>query len=78
LTENSIQLRFARLAKKAGIHRLHTPLYWHIFTTRFLINGWDVYTLQQILGHSTLEMVRHCVNLVAKTMLRYSTRSFRR
>jgi len=65
LTENSIKLMFARLAKRVGVHRLHAHLCRHTFATRFLINGGDVFTLQQILGHSTLEMVRHCVNLAA-------------
>ena len=65
LTENSLKLMFARLAKRAGVHRLHAHLCRHTFATRFLINGGDVFTLQQILGHSTLEMVRHYVNLAA-------------
>jgi len=65
LTENSIKLMFARLAKKSEVHRLHAHLCRHTFATRFLINGGDVFTLQQILGHSTLEMVRHYVNLAS-------------
>jgi len=65
LTENSIKLVFARLAERSGVHRLHAHLCRHTFATRYLINGGDVFTLQQILGHSTLEMVRHYVNLAS-------------
>ena len=65
LTENGIKLTFARLAKQSGVHRLHAHLCRHTFATRFLINGGDVFSLQQILGHSTLEMVRHYVNLAS-------------
>ena len=65
LTENSVKLIFSRLAKRSGVTRLHAHLCRHTFATRFLINGGDVFTLQQILGHSTLEMVRHYVNLAA-------------
>jgi len=63
LTENSLKLMFARLAVKSKVYRLHAHLCRHTFATRFLINGGDVFTLQQILGHSTLEMVRHYVDL---------------
>jgi integrase/recombinase XerC/integrase/recombinase XerD len=65
LTENSLKLVFARLSRRSGVHRLHAHLCRHTFATRFLINGGDVFTLQQILGHSTLEMVRHYVNLAS-------------
>ena len=65
LTENSVKLMFARLAHRSGVRRLHSHLCQHTFATRFLINGGDVFTLQQILGHSSLEMVRHYVNLAA-------------
>jgi integrase/recombinase XerC/integrase/recombinase XerD len=65
LTENSIKLMFARLAKISGVSRLHAHLCRHTFATRFLINGGDVFTLQQILGHSTLEMVRRYVTLAS-------------
>jgi len=65
LTENSMKLMFTRLAKRSGVSRLHAHLCRHTFATRFLINGGDVFSLQQILGHSTLEMVRHYVNLAS-------------
>jgi site-specific recombinase XerD len=65
LTENGIKLMFTRLAKRSRVHRLHAHLCRHTFVTRYLINGGDVFTLQQILGHSTLEMVRHYVNLAS-------------
>jgi integrase/recombinase XerC/integrase/recombinase XerD len=65
LAENSVKLIFSRLAKRSNIARLHAHLCRHTFATRFLINGGDIFTLQQILGHSTLEMVRHYVNLAS-------------
>jgi integrase/recombinase XerC/integrase/recombinase XerD len=65
LTENSMKLVFSRLAKRSGVQRLHAHLCRHTFATRFLINGGDVFSLQQILGHSTLTMVSHYVNLAS-------------
>jgi site-specific recombinase XerD len=65
MTDNSSRLMFTRLAERSGVHRLHAHLCRHTFATRFLINGGDVFTLQQILGHSTLEMVRRYVNLAS-------------
>lgn len=65
LSVNSMKLMFARLAKSSGISHLHAHLCQHTFATRFLINGGDVFTLQQILGHSSLEMVRNYVNLAS-------------
>ena len=69
LTENSIKLMFARLAQRTGVQRLHAHLCRHTFATRFLVNGGDVFSLQQILGHSTLEMVRHYVNLASNHVM---------
>jgi integrase/recombinase XerC/integrase/recombinase XerD len=65
LTENSAKLTFARIARRSGVNRLHAHLCRHTFATRFLMNGGDVFSLQQILGHSTLEMVRHYANLAS-------------
>jgi integrase/recombinase XerC/integrase/recombinase XerD len=65
LTTNSVKLIFSRMAKRSCVYRLHAHLCRHTFATRFLVNGGDIFSLQQILGHSTLEMVRHYANLAS-------------
>ena len=65
MSENTIKLIFTRLAKKAGVSRLHIHLLRHTFATRYLMNGGDAFSLQRILGHSTLEMTRRYVDMVA-------------
>lgn len=72
---NSVKLIFARLAHKSGVHRLHAHLCRHTFATNYLINGGDVFSLQQILGHTSLEMVRRYVTL-ASAQVRVQHRKF--
>ena len=63
---NAIRLLFKRWGKKAGVPRLHAHLCRHTFTTNYLIhNCGDVFRLQQILGHTTLEMVRKYVHFAS-------------
>ncbi len=65
LTYNALRMMFRRIAEKSGVKRLHPHLCRHTFATRYLINGGDVFSLQQILGHTTLEMVRRYVTLAS-------------
>lgn len=65
MTANAVQLIFTRLAQKSGVRRLHPHLCRHTFATNYLINGGDVFSLQQILGHTSLEMVRRYVTLAS-------------
>jgi site-specific recombinase XerD len=59
ITANTIKLVFSRLAKKSGIERLHAHLCRHTFAINYLLNGGDIFSLREILGHTTLEMVNH-------------------
>ena len=59
ITVNTIKLAFSRLAKSSDITRLHAHLCRHTFAINYLLNGGDIFSLQEILGHTTLDMVRH-------------------
>jgi site-specific recombinase XerD len=57
MTYNALKLMFNRLAKASGISRLHPHLCRHTFAINYLLNGGDVFSLKEILGHTTLDMV---------------------
>lgn len=59
LGRNAINLMLRRLCQKA-----HVPIYSphdfrHTFAVEYLRNHPNIYTLQETLGHTTLDMVRH-------------------
>jgi integrase/recombinase XerD len=67
LTRNGIQQMMRRLARRAGISgvRCSPHTFRHTFSKRYLTNGGDVFSLQRILGHSSLASVRIYLNLFA-------------
>jgi integrase/recombinase XerC/integrase/recombinase XerD len=62
-TYDTLRQLFNRLKIRAEIPRLHPHLLRHSFATRYLSLGGDVYRLQAILGHSTLEMTKRYAQL---------------
>jgi site-specific recombinase XerD len=65
VTLNTIKMLCTRLRQRSRIERLHVHLLRHTFATSYLLAGGDVFTLQAILGHTTLEMTRRYVNLAS-------------
>ena len=63
ITSTTIKQIFRQLKIESDIPRLHPHLLRHTFATRFLQNGGDIYSLQMILGHTSLEMVKKYVHL---------------
>ena len=65
ITVNTIKLIFSRLAKGSGVNRLHAHLCRHTFAINYLLNGGDIFSLKEILGHTTLDMVNHYLHFTS-------------
>jgi integrase/recombinase XerD len=53
-----------RLGNKAGVEHVHAHRFRYTAAVEFLRNGGDVFTLQRMLGHTSLEMVKRYLALV--------------
>ena len=65
ISNEVVEKVFQRVKKAAGLPNFHPHICRHTFSVRYLINGGDVFSLQKILGHSSLEMTRKYVNLAS-------------
>jgi integrase/recombinase XerD len=58
LNRDSLRLIFRRLGKAAGVKKCHPHIFRHTFAINYLRSDGDVFTLQTLLGHASLEMVK--------------------
>jgi len=67
LTKSGVQQMLRRYGKRAGITgvRCSPHTFRHTFAKNYLLNGGDIFSLQKILGHSSLASVRVYLNLFA-------------
>lgn len=68
LTTNALRLSFARYCQKRGVDKSSIHGLRHSFAKGWIMNGGDLIRLQKILGHSTLEMTRHYVDLYTEDL----------
>lgn len=76
IKESTVKQLFRKLRSRSGIPRLHPHLLRHTFATRYIERGGDIYSLQSILGHTSLEMVKKYVHLIpSKTVVNFAVLS---
>ena len=77
LSENALRLAIARYNQRRGVQKTSIHLFRHTFARKYLVDcGGNAFTLQKLLGHSTLTMTkRYCAIFdadIAKNYDRFS------
>jgi site-specific recombinase XerD len=70
LTKNGMTLLFVRLKKRAGItgKRVSPHILRHTFAIRYLVNGGDPFSLQELLGHEDMATVKMYMRMNDETI----------
>jgi site-specific recombinase XerD len=58
MTRIKLSEMFRKIGYRAGVPNVHPHRFRHTFAIQYLRNGGNAYTLQAMLGHSTLETVK--------------------
>lgn len=70
ITCDTVKDFFRDLKRVEGLERIYPHLLRHTFATMYLENGGNIYNLQSILGHTSLEMVKRYLHMSKTAVLR--------
>lgn len=75
MNPNSVRLLLTDLGDKANVPNCHPHRFRHTFAVEYLRNEGDIFTLQMILGHESLDMVRRYLQLAKADTINAHRRS---
>lgn len=70
LTENGLRLSIRKYNQDRGVNKTSVHLFRHTFAKKWILNGGDVFRLQKLLGHSSMEIVKQYVNMFSEDLKR--------
>jgi integrase/recombinase XerD len=70
LSEEGLKLAIRKYNRKRGVMKTSAHLFRHTFAKKWILNGGDVFRLQKILGHSSMDIVREYVNMFSDDLKR--------
>lgn len=65
MSDSALKMMIRRLANKLEMDVFGCHKFRHTFATHYIINGGDIFSLQMILGHTSLDMVRRYSHLAS-------------
>ncbi|MCX8074893.1 MAG: site-specific integrase [Clostridia bacterium] len=68
LTVYALQHTIYLYNKSKGVLKTSLHLFRHTFAKKWILNGGDIFRLQKILGHSSLDMVKEYVNMFSEDL----------
>ena len=63
LTRSRLLKILVTIGKNSGVSKVHPHRFRHTFAIQYIRNGGDPYTLQALLGHSSLDMVKNYLRI---------------
>jgi integrase/recombinase XerD len=63
LPRTTLQMAITKYCTKRGVYKHSLHLFRHTFDNMWILNQGDIFSLQKILGHSSLKQVNHYANL---------------
>lgn len=63
LTVSALRKRLVAIGARCDVPDAHPHRFRYTFSIQYLRNGGDIYTLQALLGHSSLTMVSHYLKI---------------
>lgn len=63
LKADNLRISLTRYHKRRGVEKTSIHLYRHTFAKKWILAGGDIFRLQKILGHSSLDVVKEYVEM---------------